>query len=1422
VPQNTKYHLLADLLSTLEAEGFVLGTGKHLQAQELLRKLPDDLELESLKTLLCPIFVTNRREQERFYDLFDASYRRVKAMEDMRTKPKVQKKKKDVELWRNILLALFLVLAGWAGYILEIGLFDWWQNPTHLLLILLAGGGIYFALNAISRWHMGLLYVILLIVTVGAGQTLKRLTISIPEPITEVKPFDIEPGSTRSLKTPLEKDELVNVLLCNQQRADTSALLGSYFVDSLGNLTIIARDSFQRAFRDTICVLATYEFIQDTTLFVAKYALPEEVEEPDDETTQPALALLDTMAPPFPRNITELEIDADQQRKAEFYQRNAWWIKLLLTLLFGAILWSLVQWLERKQERLVAELEQRDKPPYIWDIHADQGEEVLFTDSARILLNQVRLRRLDDAFKLDVKRTVEATVKSAGRIDFKYKQQTIPPDYLLLIDRHGMGDHRALIFDHLYDAFKANEVNVERFFYAGDPRVCFNERHPAGVNLRELQHRYGEARLLIVGNGYELLSPASGELSKWARIFTNWRERALFTPQPVEKWGRREEYLQDYFYLMPASIQSLGMTIEELGANEPRHPDELLLRIEDAPREPIEIQGDIISTLRRHYAEPMVQWIAACAVYPTLQWDVTLFLGSELSAPNEPSLLTIENLLRLTQLPWFVNGKIPDAAREDLIAYLEEQGLENRIRRRLNWLLTHAAQPMNDSVAYDEYQINKVANEWRYTDDRRRRRELEEQLARYYAAGHQIDSVVFKKLDRERRSLDFEAPSGWKDYIYYNGDPFFGMRDWLWALPLWAILTIGIMLFNPNYEVCRGEQRAYRNTELCLTYAADYLLYYEYLIHDEIKAQNLPKAGSLLSVARQYYSTGVMELDENATEETPIQEAFNMVYADSASFLRNISAHYFNAGVRFYNDRMYFLDSINLIEEGQLPLPQNEYEYESALQERLARNERWATIADSLAAVSCKNFQRGSQLHINATQDTSYEFTSAMMKVCEDMPQDQPEEEDFEGFVTNADDQPIADVTVKTLNGNIVTQTAADGSYSLTLPTDLRDSLIKIEFSKQGYADLTQNLPVQNPLPVVELEPLRPQTIGVEVFEARSGYKGLRTNTGNVILPARYNQIELDPASGLYRVQRISKESTRMGYVNREGEFVIPLEYRVLGFLKDGMIVAAKDRFGYLDSRGNIELSFIYESASDFQNGEAEVVIRRFGQRFEMIINKEGRCIRRCPPAEDMKAKVAEQITSLDKIEPFSLYFNPNEPEPTNSQSLLEYSYLETFGELVRQRDRFYNYEEIQQQQSGSIRRAINKDIVDRFFANQVQGNYDQFVKALESINAYLQNSNGVVEITLRGYAVPNNTTTTYKRLMARARTAAVHNTILNFNDGVLQQYIDDGRLRINQEAIGEPQLDIKLRSQIESASNPFNLTALLQSKVEVDIRFAD
>lgn len=1406
MPAATKYHLLADLISTLEADGFVVGTGKHLQVQELLSKLPDDIALESLETVLAPIFATNRQDQERFYELFGQCLQRVREIEAVRKGTLPPPRSKDVELWRNIVLALFLILAGWAGYILELNIFKWWGNPTFLLLLALASGGTYFAFSAFKYRWKSILYVFLLTTVVAGGQVLKRYLL-VQKPTATYVGFQIQPGSTITLPVPLRADPLLRMTLCNGASMDTSATIGSFFVDTLGNLTIIAKDSFSFDIQDTICVLASYASVQDTTYFVATYRLPDSgtpSTKPDDA---PAMAELDTLPIPFPRDLAQLQIDPEQQAKAAFYQRNAWWIKLLLIALFGAILWSVMKWREKKQRRLVAQLEQRDKPPYIWHIHADQREGLIFGDNARIVLNQVRRRRLDEAYKLDLGKTVEATVRSAGRVDFRFRQQTSPPEYLLLIDRCGLHDHRAELYEQLYLAFRANDVNVERFFYRGDPRLCFNERHPRGVNIRELQHRHGDARLLLVGNGYELLSPGTGQLSNWATIFTTWRERALFTPKPVGTWDRREAQLAERFYLMPASIESLGATLEEFGSNDPRSPQELIARLEDVQWRPIELNGSLISTLRQYYDEPMLQWIAACAVYPHLQWDITLFLGRELSAERN-SLLSLENILQLTRLQWFVDGRIPDAAREELLDYLAAQGLEQRIRQRLHWLFDHTPEPTPESVAFDEYRMNKAGNEWRFTQNRSRRRELEEELASYYAAGHNLDTVVFKYLHRERTRLDFEAPDTWKRYIFNNGEAFFGLRDWVWALPLWVLLTMVILFFRPQYEICRGERMPWQGKELCLTNGSDYLMYYESLIRTAIAEQKLTTADSLLNDARQrHYTTGMLEMRPDATPQTPIGEATRPEAVDTVWFLRNLAAHYYNAGVKIHNEWLHYSDSIRLEVEREQTLPQEQDDVD-AQNERILRYQRWQMHSDSLAMRSCENFRRGSQLFTNATRGAGYDFLLAMQKTCKQTPTIVPTEEAFSGTVRLAgSNRPIAGVLVKTLNGNVMARTKGDGRYELLLPIALTDSLIRIEFSASGYATHTEELRVQEPLAPVELEPLQEPKESVEIY-TYNGMRGLRTTSGRNILPANYYNIERDPASGLYRVQVMRKSGLEMGYINENGNIVVPIEYRVLGFLRDGLILAAKERYGYLDRRGNIAISFIYEGASDFNRGEAEVIQLLEGQRFTFIINKDGRCVRSCPPESVyVQQKSAQQVRIVENIEPISLYFDVDATVSNNSL------YSELYARLISAKSDYY---------PDPKRQNIvpDQESIDVFFRD-IQGNYNRFNEAMATIARYLSNTGGKVEITLRGFAA--NSTEAYNQILSVRRIAAVKNSILEYNNGEFRAYEANGRLIVKEEALGSSQLDTKQKNALRASGNELrNLPNLQQSRVEVIVRFAN
>ena len=86
------------------------------------------------------------------------------------------------------------------------------------------------------------------------------------------------------------------------------------------------------------------------------------------------------------------------------------------------------------------------------------------------------------------------------------------------------------------------------------------------------------------------------------------------------------------------------------------------------------------------------QWLCACAVYPELQWGLTLTLGVLPSMP--PGLVSEENLTKLLRLEWFRTGSIPDDRRLELISQLDP-----RIERDVREAIVHV---LEDSPAPDE------------------------------------------------------------------------------------------------------------------------------------------------------------------------------------------------------------------------------------------------------------------------------------------------------------------------------------------------------------------------------------------------------------------------------------------------------------------------------------------------------------------------------------------------------------------------------------------------------------------------------------------------------------------------------------------------------------------------------------------------
>ncbi|MFM7154794.1 MAG: SUMF1/EgtB/PvdO family nonheme iron enzyme, partial [Bacteroidota bacterium] len=773
--------------------GRQLGVSEYLQLQELIAHLPDDLPPEQLRDLLLPLFAQNELQQTHLRAVFDQCLLRARDMlaqeNDAPPQPAPVVDTPKFPRIRAIVAGLLLIAAV-AAYRYC------WPEPIP---------------PAPSQY-------IYKRVSVGENAT------SCPD------------------RLPFEPDTAV---FCQAAAPGTAHAV--YAISNNACLGITASDS---SGIDTVCATIRRGSAVHNIYWIISVESSNSVNVIDTiKQTQPQLFKLKALPFPDERPLPGITALSGWER---LFARYEWLFKTAAIVLIAALLFLFLRWRDRRRRKLIAELESNTRPPYVWNIRIENLEPPEPGEAYFQALQRLRRREHDEQVFLDVPATIQATVENAGFVRFRFGRFTRPPEYLLLIDRQDVANHRARLFDQLYHAFRQADVLVERFFFDGDIRRCSNEQYPGGLTLPELKHRYPEARLLIVSDGYQLLSPVTGKLARWADFLTQWKQRSLLSPVPTDTWGRREEYLGGILNVLPASLQGLNFLIEQLDAGEDADWRLWRERVSDAPAAPVEVQGGLITTLRYYFSEKMVQWIAACAVYPSLHYDLTLYIGQTLSEKDD-RLVTVGNVSELTRLPWFVEGAIPRQAREDLLGWLEMEYPRVLLgaREALHSLLAQNKPPEN-SVAWDEFRMTAALNEWLITKDARQKARLEKEIEQLLEKGVEADFTVIKYLNRKRSPLDFIVPDGWKKYIRDAGHRF-GLRDlWRdlsWALPLWLVASAVLLCWPPRQETCRNPQPL-DGKQVCLDLPADQLYFYEKMARDSARSGNLPACDSINALAR--------------------------------------------------------------------------------------------------------------------------------------------------------------------------------------------------------------------------------------------------------------------------------------------------------------------------------------------------------------------------------------------------------------------------------------------------------------------------------------------------------------------------------------------------------------------------------------------
>lgn len=130
----------------------------------------------------------------------------------------------------------------------------------------------------------------------------------------------------------------------------------------------------------------------------------------------------------------------------------------------------------------------------------------------------------------------------------------------------------------------------------------------------------------------------------------------------------------------------------------------------------------------------------------------------------------------------------------------------------------------------------------------------------------------------------------------------------------------------------------------------------------------------------------------------------------------------------------------------------------------------------------------------------------------------------------------------------------------------------------------------------------------------KDGKYGIIDGQGRVVVPLEYDKISWNYHEGLFRVRKDGggrdwKEklaNSKHGYINLDGELVIPLQYRWAKDFSEGLAAVENEKglVGYIDKQGRLVIPFRYIDGEPFKNGRAVVRANIYGGPYGVIDTK--------------------------------------------------------------------------------------------------------------------------------------------------------------------------------------------------------------------------
>ena len=415
---------------------------------------------------------------------------------------------------------------------------------------------------------------------------------------------------------------------------------------------------------------------------------------------------------------------------------------------------------KEENEKIVASLKSRSSNSLAIDRFVQSTE----IESDPVLLRVVRQLRYTEhsgRHTFNIEKTIRKTIHDGGMARPVYTANRRHIEYLMLIDRHNSRDHQAHLHNNLYETLKANNIFVERFYFDNSPLLCRNYLHPGGIALTEILCLYEHAALIIFTDGLQCIDTFHVKMFAWADIFKHWRHRYFFSTVPPALWEERERLLQEIFpFVLPLSVEGIQVMAADLSLAAGTDCDWIKYWSSNADYSlvPIQTEGKTLDYIGLFFNDQFKRWIAACAVYPELNWNLTLALGKMFS--SEKSVLhSYKNISQLLRLDWFIKGSISSAFRLALV----KQWLSNEERARVyQFLYDQLSQniPLQGEPDYENRTLQIAVYELLAQTDKALFEEKARQLANILEKKTRLPDMVSIQLINEHdySPIFFEIP----------------------------------------------------------------------------------------------------------------------------------------------------------------------------------------------------------------------------------------------------------------------------------------------------------------------------------------------------------------------------------------------------------------------------------------------------------------------------------------------------------------------------------------------------------------------------------------------------------------------------------------------------------------------------------------